>query len=184
MRTADLIYLLLNLFGICDLQKNTCHYLFIWIALVVVCVCICIWIPLASRYYSQFHNLAASINQAAKQLWIEYAGRGRPAHSVDTFWPLIMFLIVFPLYLSFSLSLSHSLSLSLQHVSSAAISLRLCTACFGCAQAVHCLLVSQAPVKQCRFAAVAIDQQTVGAIPLAGQRLHGLPGHLEATQPA
>lgn len=134
------------------------------------------------------------------------AGRGRrgAAQSVDTFCGLMFFplsslppslclLFLSPLiailsltvtfYSVFNLTLILSPSL-FQHVSRAAITLRLGTACPGRAQAVHCLLPAQTLVKQCSNDVAATDQQTVGAIPCAGQRLHGLLGHLEATQPA
>lgn len=60
MRTVDLF--IIKFIRHLWLAENTCHYLFIWTAL-----CYCIWI---ARLALLFTILTASINQAAKQLWI------------------------------------------------------------------------------------------------------------------
>lgn len=163
--------------------------------------CGLIFFPLSSLfrlYVSCFylsHYLTLSLCVSVLQLYLLL-----PFLYLPPVYRLCLFLIFFlmslsPLIPALSLSLcislsystptlSHSHSLSLfQHVSRAAITLRLCTACPGHAQAVHCLFSAQTLVKQCNVIATT-DQQTVGAIPCAGQCLQGLLGHLEATQSA
>lgn len=138
---AQSIYLLLNLFGICDLQKTLAIiYLF---GLLFVNV----FGLLDSRFYSQFGSVHQSSGETIVNCELN-AGRGRrgAAHSVDTFCGLMFFLSLFPsLCLLFLSPLIPILSLTVIFYSvltslSFSLSLSACLPCCNHTAPWHCLL--------------------------------------------